>query len=107
ERGLHRARPRLLRALAHARRGGGRTTARAVRGARFRRARCDASGRARPGDDPSRLAHEAVDAEEIRRRFPLLTPPDDVVGFYQADYAMLPADRCLELLAAGARAAGA
>jgi monomeric sarcosine oxidase len=53
------------------------------------------------------VAHEAVDAEEIRRRFPLLTPPDDVVGFYQADYAMLPADRCIELLAAGARAAGA
>ena len=53
------------------------------------------------------VAHEAVDAEEIRRRFPLLTPPDDVVGFYQADYAMLAADRCIELLAAGARAAGA
>ena len=53
------------------------------------------------------VAHEAVDADEIRRRFPLLTPPDDVVGFYQADYAMLPADRCIELLAAGARAAGA
>jgi len=53
------------------------------------------------------VAHEAVDAEEIRRRFPLLTPPDGVVGFYQADYAMLAADRCIELLAAGARAAGA
>jgi sarcosine oxidase len=53
------------------------------------------------------VAHEGVDAEEIRRRFPLLTPPDDAVGFYQADYAMLPADRCIELLAAGARAAGA
>ena len=53
------------------------------------------------------VAHEAVDADEIRRRFPLLTPPDDVIGFYQGDYAMLPADRCLELLAAGARAAGA
>ena len=49
------------------------------------------------------VAHEAVDAEEIRRRFPQLTPPDDVVGFYQADYAMLPADRCIELLAAGSR----
>ena len=53
------------------------------------------------------VAHEAVDAAEIRRRYPQLTPPDDVVGFYQADYAMLPADRCIELLAAGARAAGA
>ena len=53
------------------------------------------------------VAFEAVDAEEIRRRFPLLTPPDDAVGFYQADYAMLPADRCIALLATGARAAGA
>jgi sarcosine oxidase len=52
------------------------------------------------------VAHEAVDADEIRRRFPQLTPPD-VVGFYQADYAMLAADRCVALLAAGARAAGA
>ena len=53
------------------------------------------------------VAYEAVDAKEIRRRFPQLTPPDDVVGFYQPDYAMLPADRCIELLASGARAAGA
>ena len=53
------------------------------------------------------VEHEAVDADEIRRRFPLLTPPADAIGFYQADYAMLPADRCLELLAIGARAAGA
>src|SRR4051812_16983004 len=53
------------------------------------------------------VAFERVDAEEIRRRFPLLTPPEDAVGVYQADYAMLPADRCLELLAAGAKSAGA
>lgn len=53
------------------------------------------------------VAYERVDADEIRSRFPLLTPPEDVIGFYQADYAMLPADRCLELLGAGARAAGA
>ena len=53
------------------------------------------------------VPHEAVDAAEIRSRFPLLTPPEDAVGFYQQDYAMLPADRCLAVLAAGARAAGA
>jgi sarcosine oxidase len=52
------------------------------------------------------VAHEAIDAAEIRRRFPQLNPPDDAIGFYQPDYAMLPADRCLQLLAAGARAAG-
>jgi sarcosine oxidase len=53
------------------------------------------------------VAHEPIDAAEIRRRFPLLNPPDDAIGFYQADYGVLPADRCLQLLAAGARAAGA
>jgi sarcosine oxidase len=53
------------------------------------------------------VEHELIDAAEIRRRFPLLTPPDDVIGFYQPDYAILPADRCVQALAAGARAAGA
>ena len=53
------------------------------------------------------VPHEPVDADEIRRRFPLLNPPGDAIGFYQPDYAMLPADRCLQALAAGARAAGA
>jgi sarcosine oxidase len=53
------------------------------------------------------VAHESIDAAEIRRRFPQLNPPDDAIGFYQADYGVLPADRCLRLLAAGARAAGA
>jgi sarcosine oxidase len=53
------------------------------------------------------VAHEQIDAAEIRRRFPQLTPPEDAIGFYQPDYGILPADRCLQLLAAGARAAGA
>jgi sarcosine oxidase len=53
------------------------------------------------------VPHETIDAAEIRRRFPLLTPPDDAIGFYQPDYAILPADRCVQVLAAGARAAGA
>jgi sarcosine oxidase len=69
----------------------------------------DATNLAALGQAMSRAggAHEVVDAAEIRRRFPQLTPPHDVVGFYQADYAMLPADRCIELLAVGARVAGA
>jgi sarcosine oxidase len=69
----------------------------------------DATNLAALGQAMSRagVAHEVVDAAEIRRRFPQLTPPHDVVGFYQADYAMLPADRCIELLAVGARVAGA
>jgi sarcosine oxidase len=53
------------------------------------------------------VAHESIDAAEIRQRFPQLNPPEDAIGFYQPDYALLPADDCLRLLAAGARAAGA
>jgi sarcosine oxidase len=52
------------------------------------------------------VAHELIDAPEITRRFPQINPPEDAIGFYQPDYAMLPADTCLRLLAAGARAAG-
>ena len=52
------------------------------------------------------VAHELIDAAEIARRFPQLNPPEDAIGFYQPDYAMLPADTCVRLLAAGARAAG-
>ena len=51
--------------------------------------------------------YDDVDADEIRRRFPQLRPTDDAVGFYQPDFAMLRADRCLAALAAQARAAGA
>jgi monomeric sarcosine oxidase len=53
------------------------------------------------------VPHEEIDADEIRRRFPQLNPPDDAIGFYQPDYAMLPADACVHALAAGARSAGA
>jgi monomeric sarcosine oxidase len=52
------------------------------------------------------VPHELIDAPEIRLRFPQLNPPEDAIGFYQPDYAMLPADTCVRLLAAGARAAG-
>jgi sarcosine oxidase len=53
------------------------------------------------------VPYDDLDAEEIRRRFPQLRPTDDAVGFYQPDFAMLRADRCLAALAAQARAAGA
>jgi sarcosine oxidase len=55
----------------------------------------------------SGVPYDDVDADEIRRRFPQLRPTDDAVGFYQPDYAMLRADRCLEAFAGQARAAGA
>ncbi len=53
------------------------------------------------------VPYDDLDAAEIRRRFPQLNPTDDAVGFYQPDYAMLRADRCLAGLATQARAAGA
>ncbi len=53
------------------------------------------------------VPYEAVDAAEIRRRFPQITPADDAVGFYQPDFAMLRADRCIAALHARAVAAGA
>ncbi len=53
------------------------------------------------------VPYDDVDAAEIRRRFPQLNPTDDAVGFYQHDFAMLRAGRCIAGLAAQARAAGA
>ncbi len=108
ERGLHRA-ARRVRALGDARRGGRRAAARAVRRPRLRPARRQSHARdAREGDDGSAgVAHESIDAAEIRRRFPQLTPPDDAIGLYQPDYAMLPADQLPAAARAGARAAGA
>ena len=53
------------------------------------------------------VPYDDVDADEIRRRFPQLNPTDDAVGFYQPDFAMLRAGRCIAGLATQARAAGA
>ena len=50
---------------------------------------------------------DLVDRDEIVARFPQLRPPDGAAGFYQPDYAMLAADRCVAALAAVARAGGA
>jgi monomeric sarcosine oxidase len=50
---------------------------------------------------------EPLDRDGIVARWPQLHPPDGVVGFYQPDYAMLVADRCLAVLADAARRAGA
>jgi monomeric sarcosine oxidase len=55
----------------------------------------------------AQVPYDDVDADEIRRRFPQLRPEEDAVGFYQPDFAMLRAGRCITGLAAQARAAGA
>jgi sarcosine oxidase len=50
---------------------------------------------------------EEVDGAQIAGRYPQLSPPEGATGFFQADYAMLAADRCVAALASAARAAGA
>jgi len=50
---------------------------------------------------------EALDQDEIMRRFPHFSLSEEDMGFYQADYAMLAADRCVSAFAALARGLGA
>lgn len=50
---------------------------------------------------------EAVDRDEIMRRFPQFNLPEDIIGYYQPDYSLLAADRCVATLAAQARRHGA
>ncbi|MCX6019809.1 MAG: N-methyl-L-tryptophan oxidase [Chloroflexi bacterium] len=69
----------------------------------------DAHGLAEIGHNyrEQNIEHEMLDAAEIMRRFPQFRLPSDTVGFYQPDYGMLHADRCVATLAAQARAHGA
>ena len=50
---------------------------------------------------------EVLDRDEIVRRFPQFNLPEDTVGYYQPDYGLLDADRCVATLAAQARRHGA
>jgi sarcosine oxidase len=50
---------------------------------------------------------EELPGEEIRRRFPQIAARDDEIGFYQADFAMLVADRCIAALLQSAEVSGA
>ena len=85
-----------------------RAADRAARRARLRAARREVhGGDARLDAARAGVPYDDVDAAEIRRRFPQLDPTDDAVGFYQPDFAMLRAGRCIAGLAAQARAAGA
>jgi len=55
------------------------------------------------GDRDRSRAH----AHEIARRFPQFNLPDDTIGYYQPDYSLLAADRCVATLAGQARRHGA
>jgi monomeric sarcosine oxidase len=46
---------------------------------------------------------EAVDRDEIMRRFPQFNLPEDTIGYYQPDYSLLAADLCVTTLATQAR----
>jgi sarcosine oxidase len=53
------------------------------------------------------IPYDAVDAREIMRRFPQFRLPESFIGFYQPDYAMLAAERCVATAVALARRHGA
>jgi sarcosine oxidase len=50
---------------------------------------------------------ETLDRNEIRRRYPQFSLPDGIIGYYQPDYGILAADRCVATLAGQARRRGA
>jgi sarcosine oxidase len=53
------------------------------------------------------LPHEMLDAEGIRRRFPMMQPPPGIVGVYEPNAGVLLLDACIRTLLEQARAYGA
>lgn len=53
------------------------------------------------------VAFEALDRDEIVRRYPKFSLPDGTIGYYQPDYGLLDADLCVATLAELARRHGA
>jgi sarcosine oxidase len=53
------------------------------------------------------VAFESLDRDEIVRRFPKFQLAEDTIGYYQPDYGLLAADRCVATLASLARRHGA
>ncbi len=53
------------------------------------------------------MAFETLDRDEIVRRFPKFQLPEGTIGYYQPDYGLLAADRCVAALANLARRSGA
>jgi sarcosine oxidase len=53
------------------------------------------------------IPFEALARDEVVRRYPQFNLPEDTVGLYQADYALLAADKCVATLAAQAGRLGA
>lgn len=53
------------------------------------------------------LRHEVLDADGIRRRFPVMQPDDQMVGVYETDAGVLLLDACMRTLLTQAQAYGA
>jgi sarcosine oxidase len=53
------------------------------------------------------LPHELLDADGIRRRFPVMQPQEDVVGVYEPNAGVLLLDACMRTLREQAQAYGA
>lgn len=53
------------------------------------------------------VPYDALDRQAIAARFPQFALPDDTIGLYQADYALLAADRCVAALTGEAHRRGA
>ena len=53
------------------------------------------------------LAHEVLDAEEIRRRFPPFAVPDGMVGLYEADAGLVHPEKSVRVHCAEAESHGA
>lgn len=53
------------------------------------------------------LAHEALDAAEIRRRFPALAPAEGEAGVFEEEGGLLPPERCVIAMLEGAKRRGA
>src|SRR5262245_49211280 len=58
-----------------------------------------ALGQIRATYEAAGVAFETLDRDEIVRRFPKFQLSEDTVGYYQPDYGLLAADRCVETLA--------
>jgi sarcosine oxidase len=50
---------------------------------------------------------EVLDAEEVVRRYPMVSPPDGTMAVFQADAGIVRSDKARHAFAAGARALGA
>lgn len=54
-----------------------------------------------------KIAHEVIDAEEVRKRYPQFQIPDEVTGLWQADSGVLKPDECVPAIVELAQRHGA